>query len=246
MENNPLERPNYWGVLPAAVRYADISASAKVMFAEITALSNSLGACWATNKYFAELYGVQNTTISEWVKQLETANLISTKVIKGGLRAIHVEIALYPSGKAEDRLREKPKHNNKTNNNSIVDLKASKESEASLLLLVNEVTGRQFRTLPARGVKKTLDAFSLPEIRTALTALTQDGWHSPKMKEFSIDYFIRSTTIDKFLAQGTGNSGVADNGKKYFTEDDDGNRYWGGELVTPQNQDRIFKERNEQ
>lgn len=66
------------------------------------------------------------------------------------------------------------------------------------MILVNEVTGRNFRTLPERGVKKTLDAFTLDEIRAALTALAADSWHKPKLKELSIDYFIRSTTIDKF------------------------------------------------
>jgi hypothetical protein len=72
------------------------------------------------------------------------------------------------------------------------------KSKSALLILVNEVTGRSFRTLPERGVKKTLDAFTLDEIRAALTALAADSWHKPKLKELSIDYFIRSTTIDKF------------------------------------------------
>lgn len=74
------------------------------------------------------------------------------------------------------------------------------ELEKNLLSLVNKVLGREFRVLPERGVKKTLDAFSLVEIEMALTALAQDKWHAPKLKELKLDYFIRSTTIDKFLA----------------------------------------------
>ena len=108
----------------------------------------------------------------------------------------------------------------------------------SLLALVNEITGRQFRTLPARGVKKTLDAFTLEEIRGALTALARDPWHQPKLKELSIDYFIRSTTIDRFL----GKAPVVGEKTPVWTEDDDGNKYYKGEKLTPQNQERIMRE----
>jgi hypothetical protein len=74
------------------------------------------------------------------------------------------------------------------------------ELEKNLLALVNKVIGREFRVLPERGVKKTLDAFSLVEIELALTALARDDWHHERIKELKLDYFIRSTTIDKFLA----------------------------------------------
>jgi hypothetical protein len=201
------DRPNYYGVIPAQVRYdPDISSSSKLFYAEISALANVKGICWATNKYFAKLYGVQPTRISVWVKELETKGFIRTKTIEGGYRGI--SLLNNPYGKAEGPLLENQKHNKQTNNNSIV------KSEALLLSLVNEVTGRQFRTLPSRGVKKTLDAFTLDEIRGALTALAADPWHRPKMKELSIDYFIRSTTIDRFLGQKP-NTDVID-------DDDDG------------------------
>jgi hypothetical protein len=85
--------------------------------------------------------------------------------------------------------------------------KSKKEKEQKLIGLVNEITGRDFRVLPSVGVKKTLDSFSLEEIAMALSALVQDDWHAPKLKEFSISYFVRSTTIDKFLAIAKQNHG---------------------------------------
>lgn len=194
-KENPLERPNYYGVIPAIVRYdPDISSSAKLLYAEISSLANLSGVCWATNKYFSELYNVQPTRVSVWVKQLETKGFIRTKVINGGLRGI--ELIVNPYGKAEAPLLQKQKHNKQTNNKSYGDL------QNQLLTLVNKITGRSFRTLPERGVKKTLDSFSMPEIETALRALVADDWHSEKLKEFKIDYLIRATTIDKFLTIG--------------------------------------------
>ncbi len=195
MEDN-LERPNYYAVIPADVRYSKaISASAKILYAEITALCNKTGTCWAGNKYFAGLYDVQPTRVSEWVRQLESAGFVTTKVNKvaGNKRYIRLTTPILEKQKSYS---EKAEVNNiKTNNKSYVEL------EKNLLVLVNEVTGRNFRTLPERGVKKTLDAFSLVEIESALRALVKDDWHSEKIKEFKIDYLIRSTTIDKFLGQ---------------------------------------------
>lgn len=76
------------------------------------------------------------------------------------------------------------------------------QKEKDLLSLVNKTLNRNFRTLPDRGVKKTLDAFTLEEIERALRALAADSWHESRLKDLGIAYFIRSTTIDRFLTQG--------------------------------------------
>tara|TARA_R100000655_G_scaffold51305_1_gene88999 strand:+ start:21047 stop:21805 length:759 start_codon:yes stop_codon:yes gene_type:complete len=63
---------SYYAIIPAEVRYStDISSSSKLLYAEITALCNKEGFCWASNSYFAELYKVSRGTISKWIKQLE-------------------------------------------------------------------------------------------------------------------------------------------------------------------------------
>ena len=65
-----MEQPNYFAIIPADVRYSDISANAKLMYGEITALANKTGVCYATNLYFANLYAVSNLSITRWVGQL--------------------------------------------------------------------------------------------------------------------------------------------------------------------------------
>src|SRR5210317_871738 len=65
-------KPNYYAIIPAEVRYNNkLTANAKLLFGEITALTNKTGVCWATNKYFAELYSVDKKTISRWIHQLQ-------------------------------------------------------------------------------------------------------------------------------------------------------------------------------
>ena len=51
------ELPSFYAILPANVRYAsDLSELQKLLFAEITALSDKHGYCFASNSYFARLY----------------------------------------------------------------------------------------------------------------------------------------------------------------------------------------------
>tara|TARA_R110000796_G_scaffold125082_3_gene239668 strand:- start:1019 stop:1702 length:684 start_codon:yes stop_codon:yes gene_type:complete len=65
------EKPNYYAVLPAKIRYDErLSNFSKLMFAEISALCNKEGYCWANNNYFSKLYGVSSLTITRSISQL--------------------------------------------------------------------------------------------------------------------------------------------------------------------------------
>lgn len=106
-------KPAYYAIIPADVRYSDIPANAKLLYGEITALCNEQGFCWATNAYFAELYKVNITTISEWVKILKNKGFITYQLEQKTKRKIYLTLREkpkggrqkaegYPSGKAED------------------------------------------------------------------------------------------------------------------------------------------------
>lgn len=74
-------------------------------------------------------------------------------------------------------------------------------TEKELLGNLNEVAGRNFRTLP-RGVGKLLKLYSVPEIRQALDALAGDPWHKERLSSLSSDYLLRVNTIERFFAEG--------------------------------------------
>ena len=86
MEN----KKSYYAIIPANVRYDDdLTPNAKLLYGEVTALCNEKGYCWASNSYFAELYGVSIKSVSKWVNQLvEMGYLTSNMIYKKGSKEI--------------------------------------------------------------------------------------------------------------------------------------------------------------
>ena len=59
------ERPAYWAVIPASVRYdQDLPPNAKLLYGEVTALSDKRGYCYAQNGYFSELFSLSERSIT--------------------------------------------------------------------------------------------------------------------------------------------------------------------------------------
>lgn len=118
-------KPSYYAIIPASVRYDKrLSANAKLLYGEITALANSTGYCYATNRYFAELYDVTNTSISLWVKQLIDAGHINSHIeYREGTKEIlnrYLSLAVVPIKEILNTSIEKNlKDNNTSSNNTL-------------------------------------------------------------------------------------------------------------------------------
>jgi len=74
------DNPSYYAIIPANVRYSDLKPNAKLLYGEITALSNKFGFCFASNKYFSELYNVNKNTVSSWLSDLKNYGFIVIKI----------------------------------------------------------------------------------------------------------------------------------------------------------------------
>lgn len=68
---------NYYAIIPATIRYSkELKANEKLLYGEITALSNRKGYCYAQNRYFASLYNVSIETVSRWLSHLQKLGFI--------------------------------------------------------------------------------------------------------------------------------------------------------------------------
>jgi len=80
---------NYYAIIPATVRYdKNLKSSEKLMYSEITALTNKSGYCFANNRYFANLYDVSIHTVSQWISHLEKLGYIIIELIRDDKKEI--------------------------------------------------------------------------------------------------------------------------------------------------------------
>ena len=92
-----MEAPGYYGILPANVRYdKNLKPMEKIMYSELTALSNKNGYCNASNSYFAELYEVHKNTVGLWINHLEKLGYIKSQLIYEGKEIKERRIFITP------------------------------------------------------------------------------------------------------------------------------------------------------
>jgi len=77
------QKPGYYSILTADVRYHDkLSAFDKLLYSDITALTNKKGYCNASNKYFSKVFNKSIRAISRSISTLSDNNLITTTLIR--------------------------------------------------------------------------------------------------------------------------------------------------------------------
>lgn len=125
--------PNYYAILTPEVRYSkELKPIEKLIFAEITALSNLKGYCFATNEYLASLYDVDPCTISRYISKLEKLHFVHCEYIKEGQIVKERHIFITPidnsingtvdnsvNGTVDQTVKENNKNINNINSNTI-------------------------------------------------------------------------------------------------------------------------------
>ena len=180
-----MEKKSYYAIIPADVRYSEkLSANAKLLYGEITALCNEKGFCWANNQYFSELYQTTERTVSRWIRELSKENFI---IIEDGMnqkRKICLDKnVLPPRQKCPGRLDKNVLYNNTVNNT------VNKE-EHSLEFLMN---------LPESVIKEFSDKFNCYE--TEIRGKAEDLYnyclaHGRKYKNYKA--FLRNAVKKDF------------------------------------------------
>lgn len=84
-------KTNYYSVVPAEVKYNnELTQRAKLIYGEISSLSNKTGYCFATNNYFAKLYRCTNRTIQNAISKLQEKGFIKVVIENRNQRKIYL------------------------------------------------------------------------------------------------------------------------------------------------------------
>jgi len=78
---NEDNKVSYYAIIPANVRYdPELTEKAKLLYGEITCLSNKEGYCFATNNYFANLYNCTTRAIQNAISKLQERGYIKVVI----------------------------------------------------------------------------------------------------------------------------------------------------------------------
>lgn len=99
-----IEKPNYYAILPARVRYSsELTDFEKLLYAEITALTQKNGYCYAKNRYFEALFNKSKSTIQRSIAHLKELGFVEVEMIyKEGTKEIQDRLIFV-----EESIREK-------------------------------------------------------------------------------------------------------------------------------------------
>ena len=87
--DKPPKYPGYTAILPPRVRYDKaLRPNAKLLYAEISAMADVTGFCWASNRYLAALFGVSKGTVTELLGQLAERGYIEIEVLRDDKNAV--------------------------------------------------------------------------------------------------------------------------------------------------------------
>lgn len=194
------EAPSYYAIIPANVRYdQNLPGKAILLYGEITALCNQKGYCWASNDYFAKLYGVNSKSIQRWIKNLEDQGYISREVFyKKGTkeierRNIRLNTTPHLKNKVTPHLKNEADNTTSINkNHSEAEPKEDSIHYKKIINFLNEKAGRDFKDVEGN--------------RKLIRARIHDGYSEHDFAlviDFKCKQWLNDDKMEKYLRPGT-------------------------------------------
>ncbi|HDH6659933.1 TPA: conserved phage C-terminal domain-containing protein [Staphylococcus aureus] len=218
------DQPSYYSIITANVRYDNrLTDSEKLLFAEITSLSNKYGYCTASNGYFAKLYEVTKVTVSRRIANLKECGCLYVEIIRNGneikqrklypltemIRPINTNDNTPINNSVNTPIITNVKENNTSNNNiNRIDILSGNPRRIpykEIIDYLNEKTGKKFSHKSKANQKLIQARFnednSKEDFFTVIDNMTAQWKGNPKMDEYLRPKTLFSGNFDNYKNQ---------------------------------------------
>ncbi|MCD9070458.1 conserved phage C-terminal domain-containing protein [Staphylococcus chromogenes] len=236
------DQPSYYSIITANVRYDNrLTDSEKLLFAEITSLSNKYGYCTASNGYFAKLYDVVKETISRRISKLAKFGYLHIEIIREGNEI--KQRKMYPLTQSSVPIDAKintpidnsvntpidvnVKENNTSNNttsinniNRIDTLSGNPTSYpySDVIDYLNERTGKQYKSTTKKNQTviraRSDEGFNLEDFKKVIDNKVAE-WKGTDMEKYLRPETLFGTKFEGYLNQQQSNTVDEDWRKQY-------------------------------
>ena len=228
------ETPNYYAIIPAEVRYdTELKDKAKLLYGEIVALSDRNGYCYASNKYFSEIYNISITSVSLLIKNLIEKGYIESEILyKENTKEIDKRYLRIVKGGYLSKVKEgylsKVKHNNTSINNT-----SNNNIYSAVIDFLNEKTKQHYKdsTSKTRSLinARVNEGFTLEDFKEVIRKKSNE-WLNTKMEIYLRPETLFGTKFESYLNQ-KGNNLPEWFDKDFDTEEDDTDKEYMDELL---------------
>ena len=175
------DKSKYYIIIPADIRYdSNLKANEKLIYGELVLLAQERGYCWATNAYFADLYGVSKTTVSKWLSNLEACGYIKLEFIYRGTELVERRVFICDNNisKAQEKLA-----NVNSESNDYTEQKLLNDKVEKVIKHFNSTCKTNFKTntgVTKRLIKKHLkEGFTLEDFIKVIDLKYHDWGERP-------------------------------------------------------------------
>lgn len=219
--NKNNEQPSFYAIIPANVRYdKNLRANEKLLYGEITALTNKTGVCWASNKYFAELYSVTPQAISKWINNLKKCGYISIEyTYKQGTKEIDSRLIRIAStnvsevstnddggiNKCLGGYQQKIKDNNTSTSIKVINNKKNNTDYKDIVDYLNLKAGTSFKHT-SKATQSLINArmhegFTVEDFKTVIDKKCSEWLNDGKMQQYLRPQTLFGTKFESYLNQ---------------------------------------------
>ncbi|PTF55919.1 conserved phage C-terminal domain-containing protein [Staphylococcus chromogenes] len=236
------DQPSYYSIITANVRYDNrLTDSEKLLFAEITSLSNKYGYCTASNGYFAKLYEVTKVTVSRRIANLKECGYLQVEIIREGneikqrkmypltemIRPINTNDNTPINNSVNTPIITNVKENNTSNNNTsnnninrIDTLSGNPTSYpySDVIDYLNERTGKQYKSTTKKNQTviraRSDEGFNLDDFKKVIDNKVAE-WKGTDMEKYLRPETLFGTKFEGYLNQQQSNAADEDWRKQY-------------------------------